>query len=73
MGKKTLLEVTLTEGKNREIRILMDFIYLQVIELKRVTFGPYSLGSLRVNQIEPVSTKDLHSWLGDRDDKNLHL
>lgn len=63
--KKSQLKITLTEGKNREIRILLASINLQVIQLKRLTFGPFVLGSLALGHIESVPSKDLTAWLGE--------
>lgn len=40
------IRVTLTEGKNREIRKVMDYLGLQVSRLIRISFGPYQLEAL---------------------------
>jgi 23S rRNA pseudouridine2605 synthase len=40
-------EVTIAEGRSREIRRLCDALDLEVDRLVRVRFGPVSLGSLR--------------------------
>lgn len=45
-GTNTWLTLTLTEGKNREIRKLMAFFGLSVTRLIRVGYGPYELGDL---------------------------
>ncbi len=56
------LNIKLIEGKNREIRNIMEFFGWQVSRLIRVNFGPFSLGSLEVNNVEEInhsSFKDL--------------
>lgn len=45
-GANSWLEVTLTEGKNREVRRAMEAIDLTVNRLIRVSYGPFNLGSL---------------------------
>ena len=44
--KESHLIVTLTEGKNREIRRMFAAIGHEVISLKRIQFGTYELGEL---------------------------
>ena len=52
--RESHLEVTLTEGKNREIRRLFKALGHEVTRLRRIQYGPFRLGSL-----EPGSWKEL--------------
>jgi 23S rRNA pseudouridine2605 synthase len=45
-GKNHTYEVTLTEGKNREIRRIFEHFGCQVNRLIRTTYGPFELGDL---------------------------
>jgi len=45
--KNCWLEITLDEGKNRQIRRLLAALDLQVLRLVRVAIGPLRLGTLR--------------------------
>lgn len=65
-GTNSWLSVTLTEGKNREIRKLMKFIGLDVTRLIRVSYGPFQLGSLKKGEVREVSGKVLKEQLGGR-------
>jgi len=48
-NKISIYEMLLFEGKNREIRNIMNFFRLKVLDLKRIAFGPYELGKLKIS------------------------
>lgn len=50
-GKNRWLKIQLTEGKNREIRKMMEAIGLQVSRLIRVRYGPYLLGDMKPGEV----------------------
>jgi 23S rRNA pseudouridine2605 synthase len=58
------LTVGLREGKNREVRRLMERIELTVNRLIRVSFGPFQLGNLEPSQVEEVKQRSLKDQLG---------
>ena len=60
----TWLTVSLTEGKNREIRKLMASIGLTVARLIRLSYGPFQLGSLKKGEVREVPQKVLKEQLG---------
>ncbi|MES2199362.1 MAG: pseudouridine synthase [Chlamydiota bacterium] len=62
-GKESLLMVTLTEGKNREIRRMFQAVNHEVIALKRISFGPFELGELPLGEWKEFSQEKLHSFL----------
>jgi len=52
------LEVSLLEGKNREVRKIMAHLGLRVKELIRVSYGPYSMGnSFSPGDLQEVTVK----------------
>jgi len=53
----TWLSVSLREGKNREIRRVMDALLLPVTRLIRVAYGPFQLGNLERGAAEEVNGK----------------
>lgn len=65
-GANTWLQVTLTEGKNREIRKVMKSIGLEVSRLIRLSYGPFQLGSLKKGEAREISTKVLREQLGSK-------
>lgn len=58
-GKNTWVRLTLTEGKNREIRRLLGYFGLKIARLVRVSYGPFDLGDLPKGQVKEVSEKGL--------------
>jgi len=63
-GTNTWLTVALKEGKNREIRRLMDFFDLKVTRLIRISYGPFQLGALPKGGIDEISAKILQEQIG---------
>lgn len=54
VNNMTRLEVKITEGKNREIRNMFDFISKEVVMLKRVKIAELNLGNLKVGEFRPL-------------------
>ncbi len=54
-GKNSWLEVTLDEGKNRQIRRLLEALGVQVLRLVRVAVGPVELGDLKKGAVRPLT------------------
>ena len=65
-GTNTWLSVTLSEGKNREIRKVMKAIGLEVSRLIRVSYGPFQLGNLKAGEVREVPQKVLREQLGSK-------
>jgi 23S rRNA pseudouridine2605 synthase len=58
-GNSTLLEVGLSHGQNREIRRLFARVGHKVMRLRRVAFGPLSLGRLAEGRFRPLTGHEL--------------
>ena len=58
-GRNQWIEMTLTEGKNREVRRVLEYLGLQVNRLIRTSYGPFHLGDLASGAVEEVRQHDL--------------
>jgi len=58
-GKYTWLEVILTEGKNREVRRMIEAVGFKVLKLVRTRIGPLMLAGLEVGQWRKLSPSEV--------------
>jgi 23S rRNA pseudouridine2605 synthase len=65
-GSNVWLSIGLREGKNREVRTILDSLGLTVNRLIRVSFGPFQLLELQPGEVEAVPRRVLIDQLGVR-------
>ena len=71
-GANAWLTVTLREGKNREIRRVMEALGLRVNRLIRTAYGPFQLGGLAEGGFEEIPPKVLKEQLGGQWADRIH-
>ena len=64
MASNAWLTVAIREGKNREIRRIMEYLGHKVSRLIRISYGPFQLGDLEDGAIEQVKARVLADQLG---------
>ncbi|BCA64194.1 hypothetical protein HMP09_3428 [Sphingomonas sp. HMP9] len=64
-GANVWIEMILTEGKNREVRRVLEHLELQVSRLIRTRYGPFVLGDLMPGQIGEVTQHDVVAFQKD--------
>ena len=64
-GANAWLKVTLTEGKNREIRRVFNHLGYEVGRLIRTGYGPFELGQLKVREVTEIAGAVLRQQTGD--------
>jgi 23S rRNA pseudouridine2605 synthase len=63
-GSNVWMQISLREGKNREIRRVLDDMGLSVNRLIRQSYGAFELGNLKVGEVMEVPADVLHQALG---------
>ena len=56
---KTRLEIKITEGKNRQIRKMLDYIGKEIVLLKRVAIGDLKLGGLSRGEYRELKEREV--------------
>ena len=64
-GANVWLTIGIREGKNREVRKVLETLDLKVNRLIRVAFGPFELGELDDGAVEEVKTEELRKQIGE--------
>ncbi len=67
-GRNAWVEMKLTEGKNREVRRVLEHLGLQVSRLIRIAYGPFLLADLPAGGVDEVRQHDLvafRKWLAN--------
>jgi 23S rRNA pseudouridine2605 synthase len=57
------IEVSITEGKNREVRRVLEYLGLKVNRLIRTAYGPFTLGDLARGQATRIRKADLERFV----------
>ncbi len=62
-GTNVWIEMTLKEGKNREVRRVLEHLGLRVSRLIRTRYGPFALEDLPPGEVEEVKQHELVAFL----------
>ena len=65
-GKHTFLEMTITEGRNRQVRRMVDAVGSKVLKLVRVAIGPIRIGDLQIGKWRPLTGEEVRALMGPR-------
>ncbi|WP_339928943.1 pseudouridine synthase [uncultured Brevundimonas sp.] len=64
-GANLWISVSITEGKNREVRKVLESLGLTVNRLIRLAYGPFQLGTLPVGSVEEVGPRVIREMLSE--------
>ena len=65
-GKHTFLEMTITEGRNRQVRRMIDAVGSKVLKLVRVAIGPIRIGDLQIGKWRHLTDAEVRALSGPR-------
>ncbi|KZL27218.1 pseudouridine synthase [Pseudovibrio sp. Ad37] len=65
-GDNVWLTIGLREGKNREVKRILEHLDLSVNRLIRISFGPFQLGDLGDSELQEIRGRVLQDQLGER-------
>ena len=71
-GSNAWIALALREGKNREVRRVLEHLDLPVTRLIRLSFGPFQLGNLGRGEVAEVPKKVLAEQLGNVNPAHAH-
>lgn len=63
-AKYTHLEITLTEGRNRQVRRMIEAVGATVLKLVRVKLGPISIGRLQIGKWRLLTDAEVRTLWG---------
>jgi 23S rRNA pseudouridine2605 synthase len=62
-GGKTVFEITITEGRNRQVRRMVEALNAKVVSLSRVSIAGLAIGDLESGQTRPLTPDEVASLL----------
>lgn len=71
-NRESHLVVTLTEGKNREIRRIFESIGHEVMSLKRIAFGPLALGNMQPGEFRYLTPGETEGIMESKGVRTAH-
>jgi 23S rRNA pseudouridine2605 synthase len=63
-GKYTHLEMTITEGRNRQVRRMIEAVESRVLKLVRVAIGPIRIGDLQMGKWRTLTREEILALSG---------
>jgi 23S rRNA pseudouridine2605 synthase len=61
-GRNCWIEMSLTEGKNREVRRVLEFLGLQVSRLIRTAYGPFTVAGMEPGDVDEADPGELEAF-----------
>jgi len=63
-AKYTVLEVTITEGRNRQVRRMLEAVGSKVLKLVRTAIGEVQIGGLAIGKYRPLTEQEVRQLKG---------
>ena len=63
-GGKTVFEITITEGRNRQVRRMVEALDAKVLKLVRISIGPIRIGELQIGKTRQLTAEEVRALKG---------
>lgn len=63
-GGKSVFEITITEGRNRQVRRMVEALDAKVLKLVRVAIGPIRIGDLEIGRTRELTAEERRALSG---------
>lgn len=63
-NNKTYIELTITEGRNHQVKNMFDYINHRVLKLKRISYSFLNLSGLSIGEYRALSIKEVRQLYG---------
>jgi 16S rRNA U516 pseudouridylate synthase RsuA-like enzyme len=63
-GKYTHLEISITEGRNRQVRRMIEAVESKVLKLVRTAIGPVTFGDLKIGKCREMMADEVAALSG---------
>jgi pseudouridine synthase len=60
-GKYSFVEITIREGRNRQVRRMVEAVGSKVLKLVRTAIGPVGIGDLQIGKYRPLTAAEVQS------------
>src|SRR5439155_2210986 len=60
-GGKTVFEITITEGRNRQVRRMVEAFEAEVLKLVRVAIGPLRIGEMQMGSVRELTPEEIRA------------
>jgi pseudouridine synthase len=58
-GAKSFVEITITEGRNRQVRRMLEAVESRVLKLVRTAIGPLRIGDLPIGRYRRLKPEEI--------------
>ena len=65
-GGRTVFELTITEGRNRQVRRMVEALEAKVLKLVRVAIGSIRIGDLQIGKSREMTPEEVRSLNGEQ-------
>lgn len=65
-SKYSYVEITITEGRNRQVRRMIEALDAKVLKLVRTAIGPIEIGTLAIGTFRPLTPQERQQISGER-------